>query len=195
MKSASTLFLIGVIPYAVSFQSVADQVIFEDLIVAESLCVGAACADGEEFDFDTIRLKGANPQIHFQDTSNSASFPTNDWRMGYDGDSNTFYVLDVDADKKVLQLEGGANGGIALGAAATVAADAVSVGALGSERKIIHVADGTDDNDAVTVQQFNAFKTQAEQGIDGEYAAINGRIDALATRLEVLAERVNQLAP
>ena len=59
----------------------ADQVIADDLIVQASLCVGFDCVNGEVFDFDTIRLKENNLRIHFDDTSVSAGFPANDWRI------------------------------------------------------------------------------------------------------------------
>ena len=58
-----------------------DQQILDDLVVYGSLCTGLDCVNGEHFSFDTIRLKENNLRIHFQDTSNSASFPTNDWRI------------------------------------------------------------------------------------------------------------------
>ncbi|MEQ8692227.1 MAG: hypothetical protein RIC89_15490, partial [Pseudomonadales bacterium] len=57
----------------------ADDVVADDLIVQRSLCAGVDCADGEEFDFDTIRLKSSDPILQFLDTSNSGSFPSNDW--------------------------------------------------------------------------------------------------------------------
>jgi hypothetical protein len=56
-----------------------DQVIPDDLIVQGSTCVGLDCVNNESFGFDTIRLKENNLQIHFEDTSTSAGFPTNNW--------------------------------------------------------------------------------------------------------------------
>ena len=38
----------------------ADQVITDDLIVQNSLCVGFDCTNGESFGFDTLRLKENN---------------------------------------------------------------------------------------------------------------------------------------
>ena len=52
------------------------QVIVNDLVVQGSNCVGLDCTTGESFGSDTIRLKENNLRIHFQDTSNSASFPS-----------------------------------------------------------------------------------------------------------------------
>ena len=58
----------------------ADQVIPDDLIVQQSLCVGFDCVNGEAFGFDTIRLKENNTRIKFEDTS-VGSFPTQDWQL------------------------------------------------------------------------------------------------------------------
>ena len=58
-----------------------DQVFIDDVIVQGSLCVGQDCSNGENFGFDTQRLKENNLRIHFNDTSASASFPSNDWRL------------------------------------------------------------------------------------------------------------------
>lgn len=59
----------------------ADDVVYDDQIVAQSQCVGADCVDGETFGYTTIRLRQADTRIDFVDTSNSASFPTEDWRL------------------------------------------------------------------------------------------------------------------
>ncbi|MCO5164445.1 MAG: hypothetical protein M9939_25480 [Mesorhizobium sp.] len=61
--------------------ALADQVIPDDLIVQGSLCVGLDCVNGEVFNFATIRLKENNTRIDFTDTSASAGFATNDWRI------------------------------------------------------------------------------------------------------------------
>jgi hypothetical protein len=58
-----------------------DQVIPDDLIVQGSACVGLDCVNGEVFGFDTIRTKENNDRIQFDDTSNSAGFPTNNWQI------------------------------------------------------------------------------------------------------------------
>ncbi len=89
-----------------------DQVILDDLIVTMSLCVGFDCVNGESFGFDTIRLKENNLRIHFQDTSNSASFPTNDWRIIINDSSNggaSYYAIeDSNAGRKPFTIEAGA---------------------------------------------------------------------------------------
>ena len=58
-----------------------DDVIPDDLIVQGSACVGLDCVSGEVFGFDTIRVKENNTRIQFDDTSTSASFPTNNWQI------------------------------------------------------------------------------------------------------------------
>jgi hypothetical protein len=58
-----------------------DFVIADDLIVQGSACVGLDCADGENFGFDTIRVKENNTRIQFDDTSTSAGFATNNWQI------------------------------------------------------------------------------------------------------------------
>ena len=93
-------------------QAIADQVILDDLIVDGSTCVGQDCVNGESFGFDTIRLKENNLRIKFQDTSNSASFPTNDWQLtandSSNGGANKFSIDDIDGGRTPFTLEAGA---------------------------------------------------------------------------------------
>lgn len=58
-----------------------DFVIADDLIVQGSACVGIDCINGEDFGFDTIRVKENNTRIQFDDTSTTAGFPTNNWQI------------------------------------------------------------------------------------------------------------------
>ena len=73
-----------------------DQVIADDLIVIGSACVGLDCVNNENFGFDTLRLKENNVQIHFEDTSNSAGFPGDDWTLianeSANGGANKFSI-------------------------------------------------------------------------------------------------------
>jgi hypothetical protein len=64
-----------------ALESRKDQVFVDDLIVEGSTCTGFDCTNGENFGADTLRLKENNLRIHFDDTSNSGSFPSNDWRF------------------------------------------------------------------------------------------------------------------
>ncbi|MBN2398515.1 MAG: hypothetical protein JXI32_09050, partial [Deltaproteobacteria bacterium] len=90
----------------------ADQVFQDDVIVQGCLGVGNDAVNGENFGFDTIRLKENNLRIHFQDTSNSGSFPSNDWRIvindSSNGGANYFAVEDSDAGKTPFKIEAGA---------------------------------------------------------------------------------------
>jgi hypothetical protein len=64
------------------------QVINEDLVVLGSACVGLDCGTAPAFGFDTLRLSENNTRINFEDTSNSASFPTNDWEITANDSAN-----------------------------------------------------------------------------------------------------------
>ncbi|QAX32150.1 hypothetical protein [Leisingera sp. NJS204] len=87
----------------------ADQVINDELIVNNSLCVGTDCSNGESFGFDTIRLKENNMRIKFQDTSVSASFPTRDWQLtansSDNGGGDYFSIDDVDGNTTPFLVE------------------------------------------------------------------------------------------
>lgn len=87
----------------------ADNVINDDQIVDGSLCVGMDCVNGENFGFDTLRLKENNLRMHFNDTSNSASFPTRDWRLvangSGNGDADYFAIEDSGTGRNVFYVE------------------------------------------------------------------------------------------
>ncbi len=89
-----------------------DQQILDDLIVDGSACIGQDCVNGESFGFDTIRLKENNLRIKFQDTSNSASFPSNDWQLtandSSNGGVNKFSIDDIDGGRTPFTIEAGA---------------------------------------------------------------------------------------
>ncbi|MEM8964573.1 MAG: hypothetical protein AAGD38_24010 [Acidobacteriota bacterium] len=88
------------------------QVINTDLIVVGSACVGLDCVNGESFGFDTLRLKENNLRIHFNDTSNSASFPTTDWRIlaneTGNGGENYLAIEESDAGTIPFRIRNGA---------------------------------------------------------------------------------------
>ena len=87
------------------------QVIVNDLVVQGSNCVGLDCTTGESFGSDTIRLKENNLRIHFQDTSNSASFPSNDWRIvandSNNGGLNYLGIEDSNTGRMPFRVEAG----------------------------------------------------------------------------------------
>lgn len=190
----------------------ADVVVTDDQIVLGSMCVGGVdCVDGEfledpmaptSFNFDTIRIKSTEPQIRFDDTSNSAAFPTNDWLMGIADDMATgspfFFITDESSGLDVLLLQAADTGGVALGAGSAIVAGAVSVGAPGTERSIVNLAAGTDDTDAVNMQQFADFQANTNSSadamaIEAEVAAAQVRIDDLNLRVDDLLMRVDDL--
>jgi Chaperone of endosialidase len=90
----------------------ADQVIPDDLIVQGSECVGLDCVNNENFGFDTIRMKENNTRIHFDDTSTSAGFPANDWRLiandSASGGSSKFSIEDSTGAKTPFTITAGA---------------------------------------------------------------------------------------
>ena len=77
-----------------------------------SLCVGFDCIANESFGFDTIRMKENNVRLHYDDTSTSASFPNNDWRIeindSANGGSNHYAIQDATAGRNVVLIEAGA---------------------------------------------------------------------------------------
>jgi len=90
----------------------ADIIHNDDVLTMFSHCIGNDCVNGESFGFDTVRLKENNLRIHFQDTSASASFPTNDWRIiindSANGGANYFGVEDSSAGRIPFRIEAGA---------------------------------------------------------------------------------------
>jgi len=89
-----------------------DQVIPDKLIVQESTCTGFDCVSGESFGADTLRLKENNLRIHFEDTSTSAGYPANDWRLiandQSSGGANYFAIEDSTAARQPFLGEAGA---------------------------------------------------------------------------------------
>jgi len=90
----------------------ADNVILDDLIVDGSACIGQDCVNGESFGFDTIRLKENNLRIKFDDTSSSASFPSNDWQItandSANGGANKFSIDDITGGRTPFTIEASA---------------------------------------------------------------------------------------
>jgi len=93
-------------------QSTADQVFTDEVIIVASLCVGVDCVNGENFNFDTIRLKENNLRIKFQDTSSSSSFPSVDWQLtandSTNGGQNYFAIENVDTTQVPFKVASGA---------------------------------------------------------------------------------------
>jgi hypothetical protein len=92
--------------------STMDIVHNDDVIITFSLCVGNDCVNGENFGFDTLRLKENNLRLHFDDTSTSASFPKNDWRIvandSANGGASYLAFEDSTAGRQVFRVDAGA---------------------------------------------------------------------------------------
>jgi len=181
--------------------SFADEVINDDLIIDGSLCAGTSCADGEEFELDTIRIKASDPLIKLEDTSTSAAFPSNDWSIGI---ANTgangapqFVIKDVSGGENVLILESGPGASVVLGAGSSVEPGAVSVGTTGSERRISNVDDGVDATDAATKGQLDDYiavvNTNFGAQLVQDRAELDGEIDTLQMEMNDLLDRLTAL--
>ena len=76
--------------------SPADFVHTDDVIIPANACVGFDCTAGEGFGFDTLRLKETVLRIDFTETSNTYTFPTQDWTLvandTFDGGANYFAI-------------------------------------------------------------------------------------------------------
>ena len=89
-----------------------DQVFNQNVEIMGSLCVGLDCVNGENFGFDTIRLKENNLRINFDDSSSSAGFPKNDWTLqgndSVNGGASYYAVVDATAGRQVFRVNAGA---------------------------------------------------------------------------------------
>ena len=90
----------------------AQQTFTSDVVIQGSLCVGYDCVTGEVFGADTVRLKENNLNIHFDDTSASGSFPSNDWRLTANspdnGGESFFAINDATSGRQVFTVEAAA---------------------------------------------------------------------------------------
>jgi hypothetical protein len=86
-----------------------DQVINDDLIVRASACIGFDCANGETFNYDTIKLKENNLRIKFDDTSIYSNYPRNDWQLTANSSSNgglsKFSIDDITGGRTPFTVE------------------------------------------------------------------------------------------
>lgn len=124
-----------------SLMSEDDQVFLDDVIIDGSICVGQDCVNGESFGFDTGRYKENNLRIHFDDTSNSASFPNNDWRItindSANGGASYFAIEDATAGRVPFRIVAGAP-------ANSLYVDAQGDIGIGTANPVVeaHIADG-----------------------------------------------------
>jgi hypothetical protein len=84
----------------------------DDMIIQYSLCVGVDCVCNMNFGFDTIVLMENNLRIFFDDTSTTALFPFNDWRIiandSASGGASYFSIEDATAGRRTFSIEAGA---------------------------------------------------------------------------------------
>ena len=127
-----------------------DQVIPDDLIVQSSICAGFDCVNGENFGFDTIRMKENNTRIDFTDTS-AGSFPSQDWEIAANdsasGGRNALIVSDENTQLFVIESGNIAN--------ALYVDDTARVGLRTSTPVLdLHIATG--NTPAIRLEQTNA---------------------------------------
>ena len=148
----------------VTDQDVEDnaQVFATDLIVQGSACVGFDCATSESFGSDTFRLKENNLHIHFDDTSASASFPKNDWRISANDTSNGggeyLAIQDATGNTTPFKIEAGAgNNAIYVASGGNVGIGTASPGGIE-----LNVTDG--DSPTVRLAQDGSAGFQTASG-------------------------------
>ncbi len=111
-KTRAGGLVLGASVVLMATSALADIMHLDDVIVNGSLCAGLDCVNGENFGFDTLRIKENNMRVHFDDTSASASFPANDWRIvindSANGGANYFAVHDATANTTPFRVDAAA---------------------------------------------------------------------------------------
>lgn len=133
-----------------------DQVIPDDLIVQGSICAGFDCVNNESFGVDTIRMKENNTRLHFDDTSTSAGFATNNWQIRANdqpsGGASYLGIVDQGAtggsDVMVFAVEAGAP------ANSLRVSSGGNVG-IGTATPVLDVHANTTDTPAIRLEQNN----------------------------------------
>lgn len=95
--------------------SLMDQVINDDLIVTQSICVGSNCVSGEVFGAEELKIKEDNTRLKFIDTSDptsALSFPHHDWQLTANssdsGGAERFTIEDITAVTVPFTIAGSA---------------------------------------------------------------------------------------
>ncbi len=113
-KILSSLIVILTVP-ALQHTIKAQEILGSELVIQGEGCMGRDCGTSESFGSDLLRFKENNLRLHFDDSSNSGSFPFNDWRIiindDFNGGDSYFMVQDVTASKDVFRLDAGAPAG------------------------------------------------------------------------------------
>lgn len=83
----------------------------DDVIITGNECVGSDCVDGENFMSDSQKFKENSIRIHFEDTSVTPGFPSNDWRFivndNYNGGEDFFALQDVTSGNTAFRINAG----------------------------------------------------------------------------------------
>lgn len=116
IQSGSFMVLAGSFVTQLEAEATAKDILQADDVIiyggSGCLCVGLDCVNGESFGYDTVRLKENNLRIHFHDTSTTAGYPSNDWRLvaneSGSGGANLFAIEDSSAGRLPFKLEAGA---------------------------------------------------------------------------------------
>lgn len=155
--------------HAAMTPSLADQLILDDLIVSGgSECIGSGCSTDPEspvdFGFNTLILSDDDVRVTFQDTSVSASFPTQDWSLiandSEEGGADYFGISDGnDPSGLDFQVDAGAN-------VFHIMEDRIEVGTADANRLLSNVADGVADTDAATVGQLQPIQDELDALLD-----------------------------
>ncbi|MEZ5716309.1 MAG: hypothetical protein R3D85_14820 [Paracoccaceae bacterium] len=92
---------------------IGETVLDGDHVIHGSLCVGTACpSSGVTFPYPPLKLMHVTPNIHIFDTSTSAGFPSNDWRLifneDFQGGADVFKLENASRGTVPFQVAGGA---------------------------------------------------------------------------------------
>lgn len=174
--------------------SASAEVVPGDLIVRGAACIGTECT-ADTYPFDALRIHGPEPVLSMVDESTDGS-PSHNWSMGITDDGTTdasdFFIRDDTYGVQVLRMT--ATGAVAFGAGASIVDDAISVGAMGNERRVAFVADAVDDTDAVNLRQFEAFQDRALDSVGGDAGELEQQLADINKRIEDLARRIDNLS-
>ncbi len=90
----------------------ANQLFTEDVFIQGSLQIGFDAVNNGTFGSDTMIMRENNLRMLFDDTSSTASFPSNDWRFTFNGqnngDANYFSIDDATANTVPFRIDAGA---------------------------------------------------------------------------------------
>ncbi|MGK0387313.1 MAG: hypothetical protein ACI94Y_000037 [Maribacter sp.] len=105
-------FLTFTAAFMLCFGTLKSQTHATDVTITGSQCIGIDCPTNPTYGFDSQRFVENNLRIHFDDTSASAGFAANDWRITINdsdnGGANYFSIDDATAGRSIFKLSAGA---------------------------------------------------------------------------------------